>query len=436
MTRDSESGAPDERVAKVSIPYYVVVKGYGYWRPKANMKALGFQRVTCGRDGPDAWKIAEGWNRKWQAVRNGTEQPPSAVVGQKIDRELAEDAYHYPRGSFGAGFREYRKTDEWKNKAPATRDDWWRAWKRIKPVFGDKKPRHVTLLQLSKFRTGIKDGVSQREAHRVIKIWRALWQVMAAMRHCRPDEDPSAGVTNTAADGRSETWTEGEVVRMIKRAWRRPEGRGKGLAAALAVLWDSSLSPVDVRLLTRAQLARTAGGRIFFTDRQKTDVKVCGALSKRTSRAIDGYLDSLGFELHDDAPIFRTPGAATTISGGKPWAPRPFTKDYLAKEFRELRTEEFGKEEKRQMRDYRRSGAVEAVVGGSTRDELGKAMGNGIAKSDELWETYVPVNVEMLNAHQAKRKIGRGKLRENESELKVPTRRSGQSQLGAKKGAK
>ena len=40
------------------------------------MKAFGFQIIRCGPDGPDAWRIAETWNAKWQAVRNGDAPPP------------------------------------------------------------------------------------------------------------------------------------------------------------------------------------------------------------------------------------------------------------------------------------------------------------------------------------------------------------------------
>ena len=43
---------------------------------------------------------------------------------------------------------------------------------------------------------------------------------MAALGYCVRDADPSLGVRNTAAKGRSATWAEGEAVRMFKGAWR------------------------------------------------------------------------------------------------------------------------------------------------------------------------------------------------------------------------
>ena len=49
-------------MGKVKIPYYVVVKGRGYWRPHPRMRRYGFQIVRCGADGPEAWALAADWN--------------------------------------------------------------------------------------------------------------------------------------------------------------------------------------------------------------------------------------------------------------------------------------------------------------------------------------------------------------------------------------
>jgi hypothetical protein len=46
--------------------------------------------------------------------------------------------------------------------------------------------------------------------------------------------------------GRSAVWTEGQVVRLAKRAWR--DGY-HGLAAVIAFVWSSQQSPGDVRTL-------------------------------------------------------------------------------------------------------------------------------------------------------------------------------------------
>jgi hypothetical protein len=188
------------------------------------------------------------------------------VVADNLSPERSEELTVYPPRSFGEAFRRYRRTDEWARKAPRTREDWWRGWKRIKPVFADCDPR--TLEDVSAWRKVIEDTVSRGEAHRGLKIWRALWKVSAALGDCVRDADPSLGVRNTAAKGRSATWTEGEAARLFKRAWR--DGY-HGLAAVIAVAWSTQLSPGDVRALRASQLARDGTGALFFTARGKTD---------------------------------------------------------------------------------------------------------------------------------------------------------------------
>jgi hypothetical protein len=85
----------------------------------------------------------------------------------------------------------------------------------------------------------------------VIKVWRALWKKMAAMKYCREDADPSKGFANTPPDPRTEKRLRREVLRLVQLAWRN---EFYGLAALIAVAWDSQLSPVDNRSTTRSML--------------------------------------------------------------------------------------------------------------------------------------------------------------------------------------
>jgi integrase len=394
-------------VAEIKIPYYTVRRnGRGFWEPKPHMRALGFFNVPCGPDGPDAWAIAEEWNRRWLAVRRGEAPSPAMASADNLSPEQAEELTVYPPRSLGEAFRRYRRTGEWKNKKPRTREDWWRVWRRIKPVFGDCDPRTVTLEDISAWRAMIEETVSLREAHRCIKIWRAVWKVSAALGYCVRDADPSLGVRNRAAPGRSLTWTEGEAARLFKRAWR--EGY-LGLAAVIAVAWDTQLSPGDVRTLCGSQLRMDAAGAIFFTERGKTGTPVGGELSKRTIDALKAYMDQLGCDLLPDTPIFRTRGHSS--GDGRPWAPRPYTSDILSKDFRLMRSLEFGEAENRTLADFRRSGAVEAIAGDATPAALSHAMGNTLSASNALFATYVPVNLATLRTVLEARRRGRSKLR-------------------------
>ena len=182
-----------------------------------------------------------------------------------------------------------------------------------------RDPRTVTLEAISEWRKAVEETVSLREAHRCLKIWRALWKVSAAMHYCKRDDDPSLGVRNRAAPGRNLEWTEGEVVRVFKRAWRMGY---YGLAAVIAVAWDTQLSPGDVRALRASQMARGAAGD-------------GGILSTRSLAVLTAYLERLGIDLHGEAYIFRNRSGA------------PYSSDTLGDDFRDVRTAEFGGLERR-----------------------------------------------------------------------------------------
>lgn len=384
-------------MTSVKIRHYVVKRGKGFWQPTPTMKALGFGSVPCGPDGAGAWALAEEWNRRWDQTRSGAAPSPAMASAQNLSFENSEELTVYPPRSLGAAFREYRRTDEWRRKAPRTREDWWRGWRRIKPVFGDVDPRTVRLGDVSAWRQAIEDTVSLREAHRGLKIWRALWNVSAALKYCSREDDPSRGVRNSAAKGRSQRWSEGEAARLAKRAWRMGF---HGLAAVIGVSWDTQMSPGDVRALRASQMATAGAGMLFFTERGKTGVPVGGMLSARSIRLIGAYLEMLDVTLTGEAYVFRNRSGA------------PYTKSTLGDDFRRVRATEFGPLEQRWLgHDFRRSGAVEAITGEASPAALAHAMGNTLSASNDLFATYVPVNTKTIATVFEARKRGRRVLR-------------------------
>jgi hypothetical protein len=88
-------------VGKVTIPYYVVRKGRGYWLASPKMKLLGFNNVRCGPDGADAWKTAELWNERWQRVRKGETLSPSEIDSRNLSHDEIEELALYPEGGAG-----------------------------------------------------------------------------------------------------------------------------------------------------------------------------------------------------------------------------------------------------------------------------------------------------------------------------------------------
>jgi hypothetical protein len=369
-------------MGRVKIPYYVVKHGKGYWQPTKSMRAMGFQSRGLGQDGPAAW--AEAWRlcEDWQRVRKGLAEPP---------------ARSYPVHSIGWAWERFRRTETWAKKAPRTREDWDRGWRWIEPVFGDVLPSTVEIEDIEALRSIVAQKVSPGEAYRVIKIWRAFWQKMASMHLCERDADPSKVFANSAPKGRSETWAEWEVARIAKRAWR--DGY-RGLAALLAVAWDTQFSPVDCRMLTPAQRVRDTRGGYFDTSRAKTGKDAIGTLSKRTEQVLDAYLAALPIDLHADAPIFRN--RSGTI----------YSKDTLGDDFRDIRAKVFPGDTRRIM-DIRRTGAVEALAGGADLGGIGNKMANSLAESKALQKVYLPKRTASVRLIDDARKRGRKVLGEN-----------------------
>jgi len=431
-------------VARDRIRYFLYLNGRWRWRPTKTMREHGFSLVTMGAGGPD--KDGDGnptasvddkrhalrLNAEWDNIRCG-----------HVPRRARTTLKQYPRGSVGDAYQramELRKAARLKDKVAWTheqeaRDDWPRAWKWLEPMFGDCDPRTIVpemFLRLNEV-TGEVEGLipqiereaSMSERHRTIKIWRALWNRMAALRdennrpYCDAGADPSLAFTNPAPNARQAVWSEGEVVRLVKRAIRE---KYLGLAALMAVAWDTQLSPIDVRSLTPRQWRRDGAGALFEVDRAKTGRSAFGTLSARTERLVGEYLSDLDVELHQDAPIFRTRGRpAGTAAGGKPWAPRPYLKNSLVNDFATIRMIEFGKDEKRQLQDFRRSGTVEAFVGGASDIDVAAKMANTIDKSDRLKQVYNPKQVASVRRADDARASGRAVLREQKAMESVTT---------------
>jgi hypothetical protein len=365
-------------MARVKIAYYAVRNGRGYWQPKPAMRRLGFEPTACGPDGPDAWAIAEALNAKWREYSREAEEAPEPIPA---------------RGSLAEAFARYRATAEWtEKKAPRTREEWERCWARIEPIFGNAKPSSVTLDQVSRFREAIARTVSQREAHRIIKVWRALWRIAAALKYCVKDADPSLGVTNTEPERRQYVWTFREMRLLRKTAWR--EGY-RGLAVAITVLWDAGLSPVDVRKLTPSQRREDDQGIWFELDRAKTGRAAVATLSRAGARILDAYLAGLGAELRPDAPIVRN------RSG------RAYSKDTMGDDFRDIRALAFGPDEPRTMLDFRRSVLREGMRGGADLTLAGQKLANDVGSNPSLARTYAPTDVDTVRAFDKARKRGR-----------------------------
>jgi hypothetical protein len=365
----------------VKIPYYIVKKGRGFWNPTRAMKVAGFSAVPCGPDGPEAWRIADEWSKRWKQYRRGREDARPRC----------------PAGSLGEAFERYRATDAWKAKAPGTREEWEAMWRKyIAPIFGDRPWRAASFDQLDRWYASILAAKGVREAHRAMKIWRALFVVATAL-HKTVALDPSRGIRRKTPRPRTAVWTEGEAVRLVKGAWRSGY---RGLAVLLAIAWDTQFAPIDCRRLTPAQMTKDGNGGIqFAVGRAKTGVSAIGTLSTRTQRLLETYIANIGVELMPHVPILRN------RSGGS------YTKETLNKDFAKVRAAVLGRHERRMIMDMRRSGAIEAMAGKVDNGALAAKMANTISQATELQRTYLPVDPASVARADAARLRGRTKLR-------------------------
>jgi hypothetical protein len=424
-TGSDEGEAPmnlEHLMGKDSIRHLIFMRNRWRYKPSHLMVPHGFKFLTLGPGvvvgnrniaSPEDQQRAIELNAEWDRIRLGLAEPVKSK---------------YPPGSVGEAYlrvirlrtADRAKAGKEQDRDQATRDDWPRAWRWIEPHFGVSDPKSIESEDFLAIDSKtakpiglvaeIEREVSISERHRVIKVWRALWKKMAAMGYCTLDADPSLAFSNKAPDARQDIWTEGEVVRLCKRAWRMGY---KGLAACMATAWDSQLSPADLRSLTTGQRADDVHGAIFSLARTKTGRAAAASLGKRATWALDAYIGSLAFELMPHAPIFRTKSAPTTPRGCKPQPPSPYTKNKLANDFRTIRVAEFGKTEERKLSDMRRSGTVEATAGGADAQAVSIKMANSFAASARLQKTYNPVNLATVREVDAIRREGRAKLRQN-----------------------
>jgi len=372
-------------MADVKIHYYRRKHGRGYFEPTPAMQKQGFLPRSLGVDGPEAWAEANRLYEDWQRARSGA--------------PAAQEKARWPAGSIGHAFDRYRRTAAWAAKSEATRrKDWEWSWQFISPIFGDVDPATVQVEDIEALYGHVKATRGLHTAHRMVKVWRALWKVMAAMKYCEAEQDPSFILRNTAPKGRNQTYQPGEVARLAKCAWRSGY---KGLAAIIAVAWDTQFSPVDVRSLKASQRRQDARGGFFVSRRGKTGQEVIGTLTRRGERVLEAYLRSLGFEIVGDAPLFRN------RSG------RPYTGDTLGDDFRDVRAIMFPGDD-RVLLDIRRTGAVEALAGEADPAAMAAKMGNTIDKNRQLAETYLPRKTATVRMVDEARKLGRRRLRENE----------------------
>ncbi len=205
------------------------------------------------------------------------------------------------------------------------------------------------------------------------------------MAYCDREADPSLAIRNAAPPPRNQRFVHWEVVHLVKGAWRKGF---HGLACVIALCWDTQFSPGDVRKARKRHLTEDGFYLLYMSSegRSKTGRPIIGTMCKRTDRLLRAYFAKLGVDMTDEAFLFRN-------RSGK-----PYREDTLPDDFAELRQLVFPGD-MRQLRDFRRSGAMEAAAGNVDQKALADKMGNSINQADKLQRTYEPV--DLVNVRRA-----------------------------------
>ncbi|UNJ22071.1 integrase [Microcystis phage vB_MweS-yong2] len=375
----------------MKIRYTRVRGGRRYFEPTPELRAVGL-RPHSWAEGPAARAAAMELYEQWLRLRRGLPvEPPKAAKG----KSAAELARHYPPGSIGDAFQRLIRSNTWAEIPATTRDKaHWPAWLHVRAAWGEADPNRMTFELMDDWQAELVEDKGVGVAHKVLKFWRWLWKRMQAMQ-IATIADPSLALRNRAPAPRAAQWSEGEVVRLAKDAWRRGE---RDLACIIAVTWDTMFQPGDVRTLRVRHVLRQ-GGRLLFDRRAdgrgKTGRPALGTVSRRTQAMFEQLWAER--EGTPDAYLFRRPD-------GKPYADHE-----LSEAFRALRPAG----ETRQLRDMRRSGALEGQAGGASPLATSAKMANSIQSSNALHKTYLPVDEAAVLDFDAARRTGRKRKREN-----------------------
>jgi hypothetical protein len=371
-------------------------RGSLYWKPRPkDCEAYHFKPCnSLGRDGPEAWRKGDAWNKRLDRARRGESEPE------------APQRKEYRDGTLGSFFNRFRRTPKWETMSARTHEDYWRAWDVIEPRYGDVLINRITAIESERFHLSIHPVHNKNRLDPARLTWAKAWRVLKGWRGLlNAMEDygvvtraPIGRISNPAPKGRTQRWTHDEVVLLIDGAWAMG---CKGMSCALAVTWDTLFSPGDARLVSAAEWKRDAEGAYIETDRLKTGKAVLAPISDATAKRVARYLGERDATPTQTAPLFKS-------RTGRDW------KDHkeFGKEFRLVREHVFPGDA-RQFLDLRRSGNTEAWVGGEDRENLAKALGNRLDKNDRLWETYTPPTLAAAREVQAARTIGRARLKAN-----------------------
>lgn len=369
-------------------PYYKTRKGRAYFElGKARAEAAGMKSsYALGKAGRDTERAALSLYWEWQdRIGNPTPQKPNP----------------HRRGSVAHWHHKFRTTERWKRKSLATIKEWDYCWPLINERFGNTLLNGVSPIDFERFYYTLETQKGEYARWRTVKIARALFK--AAVDYDLINASPCLTLPNPMPKPRDAVWFAHEVATLVKTA---QDAKYPAMALGIRLSWETLMSPSDVRKLTQAMLKRDNEGFYIKTTRSKTGKDVIVPISSGLSDDLIAYIDALDFDLMPDQPILRT------VRDG-----RSYTKVRFTDEFARIRRMAFGEKETRKMMDLRRSGNVEADLGGASPDDRAEILANTLNKDAALEATYTPPTVAKARKLAKQRELGRAILDQESGNL-------------------
>lgn len=401
----------------IRIPYSTVRKGARYWElGEKRQKATGLPAADL-----PAYKALGPDNLKSQREALGYfDAYKAALTVSRAD--TSERLGGWPEGSLGAAFHLYKQTEDWTvDKKPKTREEWDWCWERyIAPRFGKIQIDEITVADSEKFHRDVSKpktdangkptdglGLPAREAWSTLKIWRALLK-MLEKKHVI-DKAPIGAKTNPRPAPRGEFWIESEVARLIRAAAllaricekRTSRERYRTLGLIMRLAWETALSPVDCRTFSIDFIQQDQRG-VWRVERSRTKsgARARPGLSEQLVKDLKAHYDALPAKPMTGQSMFRT-------SEGN-----ELERSVLAATFANVRRCAFGKGDKRQLQDFRRSANLEADLGGASPEDRAALLANQLDKSKHLDGVYTPVTTIRASRAQRAREQGRQLLKQ------------------------
>ncbi len=349
------------------IPNVVERNGSYYFQAKRHMRDGGIFSEALGSDLAAAIKRAEELNKAWQEVRSGKDQPQRAKA---------------PSGTMARLIEDLRVSSEFRDKSTARQDELEYSFKHILPVFGPSRLNGVSPKHCEDFYDILRNRGSVHKAARVMKDLRYLFN--RAKRQRLVTHNPALDVRVRQPPPRRVVWRADDVSQVIEEAWS--EGY-EGLAVGISILYDTSMSPVDLRKLTPNDIRDDH----TFLERAKSGRGQYAVYSAETLTLIERYQRESKFKVLPTTQLVRTRRG------------RPYSKDQLARDFRRI-ADKVGLPKNVQMRDLRRTAHTERLEGGAHPQEARAAIGNSVDRNKTLDDTYSVYSLDMARAAERKRR--------------------------------